>query len=115
MRGRNIKALYCVTNLQNPTSIVVLPPVNTSPDVKATYSMLAQVTHPLAEAGYYVLPVALVDDLRCRTSSAPISQWLTRERIERSGRDARCWRWNVSAKRCASTRMSWSWTSICPA
>jgi hypothetical protein len=40
----------------------VLPPVNTSPDVKASYSVLSQVTVPLAEAGYYVLPVAVVDE-----------------------------------------------------
>jgi hypothetical protein len=53
---------YSAFRQSNPTSIVVLPPVNTSPDIKATYSMLAQVTHPLAEAGYYVLPVALVDE-----------------------------------------------------
>ncbi|WP_052469325.1 DUF799 domain-containing protein [Pseudomonas massiliensis] len=45
-----------------PRSIVVLPPLNESPDVKATYSMLAQVTVPLAEAGYYVVPVALMDE-----------------------------------------------------
>lgn len=53
---------YSAFQRSNPASIVVLPPVNTSPDIKATYSMLAQVTHPLAEAGYYVLPVALVDE-----------------------------------------------------
>jgi len=41
---------------------VVLPPLNESPDVGATYGMLSQVTVPLAEAGYYVLPVALVDE-----------------------------------------------------
>lgn len=45
-----------------PRSIVVLPPLNESPDVKATYSMLSQVTVPLAEAGYYVVPVALMDE-----------------------------------------------------
>lgn len=45
-----------------PHSILVLPPLNESPDVRATYSVLSQVTHPLAEAGYYVLPVALVDE-----------------------------------------------------
>jgi hypothetical protein len=44
-----------------PSSILVLPPVNKSPDVKATYGMLSTVTRPLAEAGYYVFPVALVD------------------------------------------------------
>jgi DNA-binding GntR family transcriptional regulator len=31
--------------------------------------------------------VALIDDLRCRTSSAPVSQWLTRERVEQSSRE----------------------------
>lgn len=31
--------------------------------------------------------VTLVDDLRCRTSSAPISQWLTRARVEQSSRE----------------------------
>lgn len=30
--------------------------------MKATYSMLSQVTFPLAEAGYYVVPVALADE-----------------------------------------------------
>jgi hypothetical protein len=45
-----------------PASILVLPPVNSSPDVKATYSVLSQVTMPLAESGYYVFPVALVDE-----------------------------------------------------
>jgi hypothetical protein len=40
----------------------VLPPLNDSPDVNATYSMYAQTTLPLAESGYYVLPVTLVDE-----------------------------------------------------
>jgi hypothetical protein len=45
-----------------PASILVLPPLNASPDVNATYSMLSQTTLPLAESGYYVLPVTLVDE-----------------------------------------------------
>jgi hypothetical protein len=44
-----------------PASILVLPPVNHSPDIKATYGFLSTVTRPLAEGGYYVFPVALVD------------------------------------------------------
>ncbi len=44
-----------------PRSILVLPPANASPDVRASYSMMATVTRPLAESGYYVFPVALVD------------------------------------------------------
>ncbi|MCL1961063.1 MAG: DUF799 domain-containing protein [Desulfovibrionaceae bacterium] len=51
---------YSAFKQSQPRSIVVLPPLNESPDVKATYGVLSQVTYPLAEAGYYVLPVALV-------------------------------------------------------
>lgn len=53
---------YSAFKQSRPRTIVVLPPLNESPDVKATYSMLSQITFPLAEAGYYVLPVALVDE-----------------------------------------------------
>ena len=52
---------YSALRESKPKSIVVLPPLNMSPDVRASYSMLATVTRPLAESGYYVLPVALVD------------------------------------------------------
>lgn len=44
-----------------PKSILVLPPVNNSPDVRATYSFWSTVTIPVAEAGYYVFPMSLVD------------------------------------------------------
>ncbi|MGH8382037.1 DUF799 domain-containing protein [Pseudomonas sp.] len=53
---------YSAFKQARPRSILILPPLNESPDVKASYSMLSQVTYPLAEAGYYVLPVALVDE-----------------------------------------------------
>jgi hypothetical protein len=42
-------------------SVVIIPPINNSPDVRATYSVLSRLTVPLAEAGYYVFPVSLVD------------------------------------------------------
>lgn len=45
-----------------PTSILVLPPLNSSPDINATYSMMSQTTAPLSESGYYVFPVTLVDE-----------------------------------------------------
>ena len=51
---------YTAYRGSRPQSILVLPPVNNSPDVNATFSVLAQVTHPLAESGYYVMPVSLV-------------------------------------------------------
>ncbi len=43
-----------------PASILVLPPLNRSPDVGAGPSVLAQTVRPLAEAGYYVVPVTLM-------------------------------------------------------
>ncbi|GGO65859.1 DUF799 domain-containing protein [Bowmanella pacifica] len=43
-----------------PTSILVLPPINNSPEVMAPYGLLAQIAAPIAESGYYVFPVALV-------------------------------------------------------
>jgi hypothetical protein len=52
---------YTAFRESKPRSILVLPPLNNSPDVRATYSFLSTVTQPLAEAGYYVFPVALVD------------------------------------------------------
>jgi hypothetical protein len=45
-----------------PATLLVMPPLNESPDVKATPSLWSHATLPLAEAGYYVLPVTLVDE-----------------------------------------------------
>lgn len=42
-----------------PRSILVLPPINHTFSVKASYSFLSQMTHPLAESGYYVVPVGM--------------------------------------------------------
>lgn len=53
---------YSAFREARPASILVLPPLNSSPDINATPSMLSQATLPLAESGYYVFPVALVDE-----------------------------------------------------
>lgn len=53
---------YSAYKESKPASILVLPPVNGTPEIQATPSVLAQVTLPLAESGYYVVPVALVDE-----------------------------------------------------
>ena len=44
-----------------PRSILVLPPINEGTDIRGTYGYLSTVTRPLAELGYYVYPVVLVD------------------------------------------------------
>ena len=53
---------YTTYRQSHPRSILVLPPVNNSPDVHATYSLYSQLAYPLAESGYYIFPVALVDE-----------------------------------------------------
>jgi hypothetical protein len=44
-----------------PRSILILPPLNESTKVEATYGYFSTVTAPVAELGYYVYPVEVVD------------------------------------------------------
>lgn len=46
-----------------PKSILVMPPVNESPDTRAANSYWSTVTVPVAEAGYYVFPITVVDTM----------------------------------------------------
>jgi hypothetical protein len=46
-----------------PRSILVLPPLDETTSVIGPYSYLSTVSFPLAERGYYVFPVAVVDQL----------------------------------------------------
>lgn len=54
---------YDYTNLKasKPRSIVVIPPANNSLEVNAPYVYLSTITRPLAEKGYYVFPVSVID------------------------------------------------------
>jgi len=54
---------YDYTNFRAhpPRSLLVLTPLNQSTDVRGTYGYLSSVSRPLAELGYYVYPVAVVD------------------------------------------------------
>ncbi len=52
---------YNLYRAKLPASILVLPPTNQSVEVNASYSYLSTISAPLAEAGYYVFPVAVVD------------------------------------------------------
>jgi hypothetical protein len=45
-----------------PRSILVLPPLNESTAVEATYGYLSTISMPVAEMGYYIYPVAVVDE-----------------------------------------------------
>jgi hypothetical protein len=53
---------YAEFSKARPVTLLVLPPLNDSPDVKATAAVWSNAALPLAESGYYVLPVTLVDE-----------------------------------------------------
>lgn len=54
---------YDYTNFRAhpPRSILVIPPLNESTTLGGTYSYLSTISRPIAERGYYVFPVAVVD------------------------------------------------------
>ena len=54
---------YTAFRAHQPKSILVLPPQNMATDINAGYSVLTTTTRPLSEMGYYVFPVAMVDQL----------------------------------------------------
>ena len=54
---------YTAFRQARPRSILVVMPTNDSPDIKGATSVLARATVPLAEKGYYVFPVAVVDEM----------------------------------------------------
>lgn len=54
---------YTELKQSKPKSILMVMPVNNSVDVKAEASVLARASEPLGEKGYYVYPVALVDEV----------------------------------------------------
>jgi hypothetical protein len=53
---------YSAFQAAKPATLLVMPPLNDSPDIKATPSVWSHATRPLSEAGYYVLPITLVDE-----------------------------------------------------
>lgn len=70
---------YTAFKHAKPKSILILPPVNKSPDIKASSSLLAWTSFPVAEAGYYVFPVAAVaETFRQNGLSEPEEIALTR-------------------------------------
>lgn len=54
---------YDYTKLREaaPRSILVIPPLNNSVEVNASYTYLSTISVPLAEKGYYVFPVSVID------------------------------------------------------
>jgi hypothetical protein len=54
---------YTAFRQSPPRSILILPPINESTAVEGTYGYLSTVTRPVAERGYYVFPIAVVDQM----------------------------------------------------
>lgn len=53
---------YAAFRASKPASILVMPPLNASIDPAATAGVLSQATLPLAESGYYVVPVGVMTE-----------------------------------------------------
>jgi hypothetical protein len=53
---------YSAYRAADPKTILILPPRNSTPDVAATYGFYSNTQAPVAESGYYVLPITLVDE-----------------------------------------------------
>lgn len=53
---------YTAYKQSRPASVIILPPLNETTDVKAGLSVMSSSMAPLAEAGYYVMPVSLVQE-----------------------------------------------------
>jgi len=53
---------YSAIQASKPRSILVIPPLNETVEVNAPYTFLSTISKPLAEKGYYVFPVAVIDN-----------------------------------------------------
>ena len=52
---------YSALEASKPRSILVIPPMNNSVEVNASNIYLSTLSRPLAEKGYYVFPVAVIN------------------------------------------------------
>lgn len=52
---------YSALIASKPKSILIIPPNNSSIDVNAPYIFLSTISKPIAEKGYYVFPVSVID------------------------------------------------------
>jgi hypothetical protein len=51
---------YSAFKSANPRSIIVLPPINKTPEINATVGFYSNTHKPIAESGFYVFPASLV-------------------------------------------------------
>lgn len=53
---------YSAFKAADPKTILILPPKNSSPEVSASYGFYSRTLSPVAESGYYIVPISLVDE-----------------------------------------------------
>jgi hypothetical protein len=61
--GQVVKRDYEKFRAENPRSVLIVPAVNETVDVDAPDYFLSTISVPLAERGYYVFPVAMVQKI----------------------------------------------------
>ena len=69
---------YSAYRAADPKTILILPPKNTSPDVAASYGFYSNTQAPVAESGYYVLPISLVDGYVVCANNAAITNTVSK-------------------------------------
>lgn len=55
--------MYSLLYEENPVSILVMPPINTTDDIEAADLLYSTLNHSIAEAGYYVIPPIIAKDV----------------------------------------------------
>ena len=78
-----------------PRSVLVLPPLDESPELDADLAWLATVTRPIAERGYYVFPVALVQRI-LRDNGLPTAAEMHAVSHAKQPRHRSMWGWAAS-------------------
>ena len=73
---------YSALQSERPIRILVIPPDNQTPELKDTYTYLSTITKPLAERGYYVYPVDVVDQY-FKSNGVSLAQEMNRVPIAR--------------------------------
>ena len=73
---------YTQLELERPVRILVIPPDNRTPELMGTYTFLSTISKPLAEKGYYVYPVDVVDQY-FKANGVSIAQEMNEVSIEK--------------------------------
>ncbi|MCJ8313016.1 MAG: DUF799 family lipoprotein [Saccharospirillaceae bacterium] len=73
---------YSAFEAAKPKSILIIPPLNESVEVNAPYIFLSTISKIVAEKGYYVFPVAVIDNY-FKQNGLPTSAEMNAVKIEK--------------------------------